>query len=100
MKTIATEIDKIEQEIKTCETRLDAIERQCRLTNMTSEKWKTLQEEKTALERKLVDKREQLKGLRWENWRSMLVSVILLGFVYLVFYFFYSPSVETPIQAS
>ncbi|CAG5123184.1 unnamed protein product [Candidula unifasciata] len=95
MKTIATEIDRIEEEIKRCETRLDAIERLCRLTNMTGEKWESIQKEKAALEKQVTDKRTKLKGLRWENWRSMLVSLILLGFMFCIFYCLYSPSSVT-----
>uniref|UniRef100_A0A0B6ZW49 Coiled-coil domain-containing protein 167 n=2 Tax=Arion vulgaris TaxID=1028688 RepID=A0A0B6ZW49_9EUPU len=92
MKTIATQIEDVEKEIITWESRLDAIDRLCRLTNMTKEKWQSLQQEKTLLEQQVIDNRKKLSGLRWENWRTMLISAILLAVVYLVFSFFYAPS--------
>ncbi|KAK3778996.1 hypothetical protein RRG08_034254 [Elysia crispata] len=80
--TITQQIEDIESEIKKNETRLDVIERMGRLTEMTDEEWSDLKKEKKSIEKKLHSSRKQLKQLRWENWRSMVVSVLLLGIIY------------------
>ncbi|RUS79373.1 hypothetical protein EGW08_012864 [Elysia chlorotica] len=75
-------IEDVEAEIKKIETRLDEIERMNRLTIMTNEEWSDLKTEKKVMEKKIKSNRKQLKELRWENWRSMLVSVALMGLMY------------------
>ncbi|XP_005112630.1 uncharacterized protein LOC101849587 isoform X2 [Aplysia californica] len=95
MKTIVTEIEQLETEISKSESRLDDIERLGRLADMTDEEWSRLKVEKTQLEHQLVTNRKKLKKLRWENWKTMIVSVIILGAGYLTFTLLYNtPSAE------
>nr|KAI8741568.1 coiled-coil domain-containing protein 167-like [Biomphalaria glabrata] len=82
MKTIVTEIEDLEKSVAKCEERLDVIERLQRLTMMTHEERSELKQEKKLLEQKLVDNRKQLKSLRWENGKSMIISVMILGVLY------------------
>ncbi|GFS17076.1 coiled-coil domain-containing protein 167-like [Elysia marginata] len=95
MVTITQQIEDVESEIKKNEERLDAIERMGRLTNMTDEEWSDLKKEKKSIEKKLQSNRKQLKQLRWENWRSMIVSVMLLGVLYGFYLLFTSSGVES-----
>ncbi|XP_059162212.1 uncharacterized protein LOC131945201 [Physella acuta] len=88
MNTIVTQIESLQKELEKHESRLESIERLGRLTNMTDEEMNRLIEEKKCLEKKIVENKKQLKSLRWENWKSMIVSVILLGVVYLGYTFY------------
>ncbi|GFN89345.1 coiled-coil domain-containing protein 167-like [Plakobranchus ocellatus] len=81
--TIVQQIEDIESEIKKNEERLDTIERMERLSTMTDEERSNLKQERKIIEKRLSNSRKQLKRLRWENWRSMIVSVVLLGMVYV-----------------
>lgn len=94
MVTVTQQIEEIESEIKKHEERLDTIERMGRLSNMTDEQWSDLKKERKNIEKKLESSRKQLKQLRWENWKSMVVSVVLLGIVYGSYVLFTSSGVE------
>ncbi|CAL1534023.1 unnamed protein product [Lymnaea stagnalis] len=101
MKTIATEIEVVEKDIEKCEKRLDDIERMRRLTKMTIEERTQLKDEMKLLEKQILNNKIQLKSLRWENWRSMLLSVVLLGLVYLGVTIYYGPlNSQTSLSSS
>ncbi|KAH9519622.1 hypothetical protein Btru_003170 [Bulinus truncatus] len=91
MKTIVTEIEDVEKSLEKYEQRLDVIERLQRLTKMTYEEEFELQKEQKLLEKKIIEGKEQLKSLRWENGKTMILSVMILGFVYLGITVYYGP---------
>ncbi|XP_031557863.1 coiled-coil domain-containing protein 167-like [Actinia tenebrosa] len=83
--SIVSQIEDIEKQLASCEDRLDSIERSLRLRAMSSQEREDLQEEEKKLKDKVVEHQKQLKSLRSENRKSMLISVVVLFLVYLAY---------------
>ncbi|KXJ10221.1 coiled-coil domain-containing protein 167 [Exaiptasia diaphana] len=88
--TIVTQIEDIEKKIASYEDRLDSIDRSLRLREMPSQEREDLLEEEKQIKRDVQECQQQLKSLRSENRKTMLVSVVVLAVVYLVYSLFWS----------
>ncbi|XP_033733678.1 coiled-coil domain-containing protein 167-like [Pecten maximus] len=92
MTTVATQIAAVETEIEGCEKRLDVIERSLRLDDdMTDPDRNDLKEEAKRVRKTLTNHKGELKKLRKENWKNMLLSVLLMGLVYLTYHYIWAP---------
>ncbi|KAK3580751.1 hypothetical protein CHS0354_023031 [Potamilus streckersoni] len=89
MPTIVRQIETVEGHIQKCEDALDRIERSLRLEVLTDSQRQNLLEEEKQLKKKLKSHEQELRTLRKENWKSMVVSVIILGVVYISYTFFF-----------
>lgn len=77
--SIATQIDEIEATIAEFEFQLDKIERSLRLDDLSATSRRSLKTEAADLKQQLDNQRSELRTLRKENLKSMLVSVIILA---------------------
>ncbi|KAH3852994.1 coiled-coil domain-containing protein 167-like [Dreissena polymorpha] len=91
MPTIVSQLETTEKDISSLESRLDTIERRLRISNLSDDQIKSLEKEEKDLQKKLKDKRQSLSGLRVENGKNMVISVVLLGLIVLVYYVFVTP---------
>ncbi|XP_060062882.1 coiled-coil domain-containing protein 167-like [Ylistrum balloti] len=92
MATVATQIAAVEAEIQGCEERLDVIERSLRLRDdLNDSDRKELKEEAKRVNKTLTNHKSELKQLRKENWKNMLLSVLLMGLVYLTYHYIWAP---------
>ncbi|XP_048737820.1 uncharacterized protein LOC125652556 [Ostrea edulis] len=87
VQTIVTQIDDLEIKIKDCDSRLQTIDDTLRLKELSETERQSLWEEEKQIKQKLSSFETDLKELRKENRKTMLVSVCLLGIVYLIYYF-------------
>ncbi|XP_069119275.1 coiled-coil domain-containing protein 167-like [Argopecten irradians] len=92
MPTVTTQIAAVEADIEGCEKRLDEIERTLRLdVNITDSDRNDLKEEAKRVKKTLSNNKGELKTLRKENWKNMLLSVLLMGLVYLSYHYIWAP---------
>ncbi|XP_032221669.1 uncharacterized protein LOC5520756 [Nematostella vectensis] len=83
--TIVSQIEDIEQKIASYEDRLDSIDRSLRLRQISSLERDSLTEEEGSIKEQIKEHQNQLKQLRGENRKTMLISMIMLGVFYLVY---------------
>ncbi|XP_061193129.1 uncharacterized protein LOC133201336 [Saccostrea echinata] len=85
VKTIATQLEDLEIKIRDCDSRLQTIDDILRLEELSEVKRQSLHEEEKQIKKKLSTFEAELKDLRRENRKTMLVSVCLVGMMYLVY---------------
>ncbi|XP_062569895.1 uncharacterized protein LOC134231958 [Saccostrea cucullata] len=85
VKTIATQLEDLEVKIRDCDSRLQNISDILRLEELSEFKRQSLHEEEKQIKKKLSMFEAELKDLRKENRRTMLVSVCLVGMMYLAY---------------
>ncbi|XP_078314555.1 coiled-coil domain-containing protein 167-like [Crassostrea virginica] len=85
VQTIVTQIEDLETKIRDCDSRLQTIDDTIRLKELTEEERQNLHEEEKQIKKKLSTYEGDLKDLRKENRRTMLVSVCLVGMLYLLY---------------
>ncbi|CAH1792164.1 unnamed protein product [Owenia fusiformis] len=78
-------IENKEEEISGVEKRLDRIERSLRLETLTDEERNDLIKEEKDLEKKLKSHKTEMNGLRKENFKNMILSVLILIMIYITY---------------
>ncbi|XP_074647523.1 coiled-coil domain-containing protein 167-like isoform X1 [Tubulanus polymorphus] len=89
MPSVVKEIDSVEEKVKNCEKKLDKLERRLRLANITDEERRKLKEDEKQLQNTLKGHQKQLRSLRWENMKSMAISVLIILMAYITYTVFW-----------
>ncbi|KAE8600242.1 hypothetical protein XENTR_v10013145 [Xenopus tropicalis] len=75
--SVAREIDGMEEKVALCKYNLDVIDVKLRKMELTEEGRKSLEKEKSSLSSRLSNYERELKSLRHENRKNMLLSVAI-----------------------
>ncbi|XP_018428943.1 PREDICTED: coiled-coil domain-containing protein 167 [Nanorana parkeri] len=84
--SVVREIDGMEERLAACRTNLDDVDYKLRKLELTEEGRKSLEKEKNSLTNKMSRYEKELKSLRHENRKNMLLSVAIFLFISLVYY--------------
>ncbi|XP_064607295.1 uncharacterized protein LOC135471839 [Liolophura sinensis] len=85
MVTIASQLESREKQLSHCEKELDRVQTSLRLGGLTEEHRTNLQDKERSLKREIHSHEKKMKELRKENWKSAVVSVILLGLIFILY---------------
>ncbi|XP_034318064.1 coiled-coil domain-containing protein 167-like [Crassostrea angulata] len=85
VQTIVTQIEDLETKIRDCDSRLQVIDDTLRLKELQEAERQSLHEEEKQIKKKLTAYESNLKELRKENRKTMLMSVCLVGMMYLLY---------------
>ncbi|XP_070577821.1 coiled-coil domain-containing protein 167-like [Ptychodera flava] len=86
MTSIVSQIETLEDNLKRFRDRLDGVEKSLNSSSISDKQRDLLEEEEQELTKTIEEHEKDLKSLRAENRRSMLVSVIILAFMAGVYY--------------
>ncbi|XP_072266118.1 coiled-coil domain-containing protein 167 [Pyxicephalus adspersus] len=84
--SVAREIDGMEERLAACKENLEGVDYKLRKMELTDEGRKSLEKEKNSLTNKMSHYEKELKSLRHENRKNMLLSVAIFLFIALVYY--------------
>ncbi|XP_068135742.1 coiled-coil domain-containing protein 167 [Hyperolius riggenbachi] len=84
--SVAREIDGLEERLASCRSSVEDIDYKLRKLEMTNEGRKSLEKEKNSLTNKMSHYERELKTLRHENRKNMLVSVAIFLLLAMVYY--------------
>ncbi|KAM8945368.1 coiled-coil domain-containing protein 167 [Pelodytes ibericus] len=84
--SVAKEIDNMEERLESCRTSLEDLDFKLRKLELTEEGRKSLEKEKKSLTNKMSHYERELKSLRHENRKNMMVSVALFVLIALGYY--------------
>uniref|UniRef100_A0A8C5MM10 Coiled-coil domain-containing protein 167 n=1 Tax=Leptobrachium leishanense TaxID=445787 RepID=A0A8C5MM10_9ANUR len=79
-------IDVVEEKLASCRSNLEDLDFKLRKLELTEEGRKSLEKEKNSLSSKMSHYERELKSLRHENRKNMMVSVSLFVLIALVYY--------------
>ncbi|XP_028647788.1 coiled-coil domain-containing protein 167 [Erpetoichthys calabaricus] len=85
--SIAEEIDNVEKRLSVCRKSLEGMEFRLRKEELLEDKRLSLEEEKSLLLERISKYEHQLRCLRGENRRNMLLSVAILTLFVLLYSF-------------
>ncbi|XP_075060550.1 coiled-coil domain-containing protein 167 [Mixophyes fleayi] len=85
--SVAREIDDTEERLATCKSSLEDVDFKLRKLELTVESRKSLEKEKNSLSSKMSHYEKELKSLRHENRKNMLMSVAIFLVLALVYYY-------------
>ncbi|XP_077341518.1 coiled-coil domain-containing protein 167 [Lithobates pipiens] len=83
--SVAKEIDGMEDRLAACRDSLEDVDYKLRKTELTEEGRKSLEKEKNSLTNKMSHYEKELKSLRHENRKNMMLSVAILTFIVLAY---------------
>jgi len=84
-KSIMSELDKTEEELKECYHRLETLEKNLRFRPMTEDERTSTEKDVQQLRKILQEQEEEVKALRKENQNSTLFAVLLIIASFLIF---------------
>ncbi|XP_063775911.1 coiled-coil domain-containing protein 167 [Pseudophryne corroboree] len=84
--SVAREIDDTEERLATCKNNLEDVDFKLRKLELTVELRKSLEKEKNSLTNKMSSYEKDLKSLRHENRKNMLMSVAIFLVIVLAYY--------------
>ncbi|XP_066928546.1 coiled-coil domain-containing protein 167-like isoform X2 [Clytia hemisphaerica] len=87
-RSIVSQIEYCERRIKSYEDRLDDIGMTLRKDKLANEKYEQLSEERDQLTSTVTEYKTQLKELRHENRRSMMLSMAIMLFFVIAYFAF------------
>ncbi|XP_060581527.1 coiled-coil domain-containing protein 167-like [Ruditapes philippinarum] len=90
MPTIVSQIEIAEQELLSCESRLDKIERKIRISDLTDIQLKALEKEEKELQKEKKKHETTISQLRKENGKNTFISFVILGLILIIYYTFWS----------
>ncbi|KAM4770820.1 coiled-coil domain-containing protein 167 [Rhinophrynus dorsalis] len=80
------EIDRMQEKLESCKRSLDDTDFKLRKLELTKEEERSLEKKKNSLTNKISHYERELKSLRHENRKNMLVSVAIFLLLALVYY--------------
>ncbi|XP_060758835.1 coiled-coil domain-containing protein 167 [Neoarius graeffei] len=86
--SVATEIDRIEEQRLKCQGRLERAEFRHRREQLSNEDKKALEDEMAMMNERIQKYEKELSDLRGENRKNMMLSVALLAISALFYYTF------------
>ncbi|XP_063297628.1 coiled-coil domain-containing protein 167 [Pelobates fuscus] len=84
--SVAKEIDNMEEKLASCRNNLEDLDFKLRKLELTVEGRISLEKEKNSLTNKMSHYEKELKSLRHENRRNMMVSVAIFLLIALGYY--------------
>ncbi|XP_075454904.1 coiled-coil domain-containing protein 167 [Ascaphus truei] len=83
--SVAREIDGLEEKLASCRQNLEDVDFKMRKLELTVEGRKSLEKEKNSLNSRVSNYERELKSLRHENRKNMMISVSLFLLIALVY---------------
>ncbi|XP_062502232.1 uncharacterized protein LOC134179371 [Corticium candelabrum] len=90
--SVIREIAEVEQKVKSCQNRIQEIDKKLRTQEIAEENKKRFEEERSKLQETEQLQERRLATLRAENRKTMLVAVAVAVLAYLVFSFVWQVS--------
>ncbi|KAM9315713.1 coiled-coil domain-containing protein 167 [Gastrophryne carolinensis] len=84
--SVVREIDGMEERLAACRNSLEDVDFKLRKLELTEEGRKSLEKEKSALSSRMCHYEKELKSLRHENRKNMLLSAAIFTLLALIYY--------------
>ncbi|KAJ1148320.1 hypothetical protein NDU88_001157 [Pleurodeles waltl] len=84
-QSVAREIDSLEEKLTACKQNLENVDMKLRKDELSEEGRKNLEKEKNSLESRVSNYEKELKALRHENRKNMMLSVAILLLLAVVY---------------
>lgn len=82
---MAREIDGLEEKLTACRQNLENVDLKLQKDELSEEGRNKLEKEKKALESRVSNYEKELKGLRHENRKNMMLSVAIFLLIFVIY---------------